>query len=75
MTESERYLAVDLDVLAAVRELAWLRQIDPHTLSQLRVILRVLKVEPATGNVIIGAQLVRDLEPPEPPAEGRWGPA
>lgn len=63
--EPERYLAIDLDVLAAVKELAWLKQIDPHTLRQLRVILRVVRVEPATGNVIIGAQLVRDLEPPD----------
>jgi hypothetical protein len=60
----ERYLAVDLEVLSAVRELAWIKQIDPHVLRQLRVILRVVHIEPATGNVIIGAQLVRDLEPP-----------
>lgn len=61
----ERYIAVDLDVLRAVKELAWLKQIDPHTLSQLRVILRIVRIEPASGSVIIGAQLVRDLDPPD----------
>jgi hypothetical protein len=29
------------------------------------VILRVVRIEPATGNLLIGAQLVRGLEPPD----------
>jgi hypothetical protein len=61
----ERYLAVDLAVLAAIKELAWLQQVNWHTLPSLRLVLRVVHVEPSTGSVVFGARVVRDLEEPE----------
>ena len=65
MSDRERYVAVDLEVLAAIKQLDWLQRVDWHTLPTLRLILRVIRVEPATGNILIGAQVVRELEPPE----------
>jgi hypothetical protein len=62
MSESERYVAVDLEVLAAIKELAWLQRIDWRTLPTLRLVLRVVRIEPSTGNILIGASVVRDLE-------------
>jgi hypothetical protein len=62
MSEPERYVAVDLAVLAAIKELAWLQQVNWQLLPALRLVLRVVRVEPATGNILIGASVVHDLE-------------
>jgi hypothetical protein len=62
MSDQERYVAVDLEVLAAIKELDWLQRIDWRTLPTLRLVLRVVRIEPTTGNILIGAQVVRDLE-------------
>jgi hypothetical protein len=72
MTEppEERYLAIDLAVFAAIKELDWLRRVDWQLLPAMRLILRVVHVEPATGNLLIGAQVVRDLDEDKPPERG-----
>jgi hypothetical protein len=64
MAEESGYIAVDLQVLAAIRELFWVDLVSKEMQPVLRLVLQVVRVDQASGNVIINAQLVRDLDPP-----------
>jgi hypothetical protein len=64
MAEDQGYIVVDPRVLAAVRELLWVDLVDKHLQPVLRLVLQVVRVDPTSGNVVINAKLVRDLEEP-----------
>jgi hypothetical protein len=66
----ESYIAVDVAILEALRELIWTADYDRHTLPTLRAVLRVAAIDPH-GRVVIGVRMVRDLDqdPAEPPPE------
>jgi hypothetical protein len=51
------YITVDPRVLAAIREL-----LDGRMQPVLRLVLTVVRVDPTSGNVVVNAQLVRDLD-------------
>jgi hypothetical protein len=62
--EGEAYIAVDPLILEAIKELAWINQIDRYMQPILRLALRVAHITPE-GRLIISVKLVRDLDPPE----------
>jgi hypothetical protein len=57
----EAYVTVDLVVLEAIRELAWLAQTDWHNLPRLRLLLRVARIDQVSGQLVLGLRFVRDL--------------
>jgi hypothetical protein len=58
----ERYVIVDLRVLEAIKELAWVQQVDWKLLPTIRLVLRVARIDPVTDNLVIGVKLARDLD-------------
>jgi hypothetical protein len=62
MAEPERYVTVDLAVLEAIRELAWIQQVDWKIIPAIRLVLRVARIDPVTGNLVIAVTVTRDLE-------------
>jgi hypothetical protein len=63
--EPERYVTVDLAVLAAIKALAGLREHNPTALHAVRIVLRIARVDEVSGRLVLGLRLVRDLEPPD----------
>ena len=66
----ERYVVVDLGVLEAIRELANIQQFAWRALPGIRLTLRVARIDPVSGNLVIGVRVARDLTPPEQPEHG-----
>jgi hypothetical protein len=69
MPESgEGYVIVDLRVLQAIRDLDWIERVDWRFVPSIRLTLRVARVDPVSGTLVIAAKLARDLheQPPEP---------
>jgi hypothetical protein len=63
--ETERYVAVDLDVLRVIRELAWVEQVTPTAQPVIRLILRVAHIS-RDGRVVFGVRIrPLDERPPE----------
>jgi hypothetical protein len=58
----ERYVIVDLRVLEAIKELAWIEQINWKLLPAIRLVLRVARIDPVTGNLVIAVKATRDLD-------------
>jgi hypothetical protein len=64
--EPESYVAIDPAILQAIKELAGTADRDRHVMPTIRAVLRVARIDPVTGNVVIGIRLTRDLnQPPE----------
>jgi hypothetical protein len=63
------YVVVDLAVLQALRELAWVTDYDRHTLGAIRLVLRVARIDPITGRLVIAVSVARDLDT-DPPERG-----
>jgi hypothetical protein len=59
VTEGE-YIVVDPLVLETIKELAWLAQVDRHTLPTVRLLLRVVRID-EDGNLGIAMTVIRDL--------------
>jgi hypothetical protein len=57
----ERYLVVDPLVLETIKELAWLAQIDRHTLPTVRLLLRVVRID-EDGNLVVAMTVIRDVD-------------
>lgn len=66
--EGEHYVAISPILLKLIRETAWIHQLDPHVLPTVRLLLRVARVDPVTGNLVIGVKFLREL------GEGGTGP-
>jgi hypothetical protein len=58
----DRYIVVDLKVLQAIKELAWIQQLDWKMLPAIRLILRVASIDPITGRLVIAVKATRDLD-------------
>ena len=61
MDDEERYVTVDLSVLAAIREVAATRPVDRPAI---RLVLPVARIDPVTNNLVIGVRVARDLGDP-----------
>jgi hypothetical protein len=61
----ERYVTVDLAVLEAIKELAWLQQVNWTALPAIRLVLRIARIDPVTGNLVIAVTAARDLDDPD----------
>lgn len=72
LPEQERYIVIDPVILEAIRELSWISDFDRHTLEGIRLVLRVARIDPTSGNLVISAQFVRAL--PDDSPEQRFGP-
>ena len=58
----ERYIAVDPLILEAIKELAWIEQVDHSMQPILRLALRVAHIAP-DGRIVFGVRMIRDLAP------------
>jgi hypothetical protein len=65
-TPEGEYIVVDPLVLETIKELAWLAQVDRHTLPTVRLLLRVVQVDDE-GRLGVRFSVIRDLhdDPPE----------
>jgi hypothetical protein len=61
----EHYVVVDLHVLEAIKELDWIQRVDWKLIPAIRLVLRVARIDPVTGNLVIAVKLTRDLDDPQ----------
>jgi hypothetical protein len=61
----ERYVAVDLAVLAAIKELDWIHRVDWQLLPAISLILRVVRVDRTSNTLVVGVRLTRSLDEPK----------
>jgi hypothetical protein len=61
----EHYVVVDLRVLEAIKELDWIQRVDWKLLPAIRLVLRVARIDPVTGNLVIAVSATRDLGDPQ----------
>jgi hypothetical protein len=64
MTEPERYLAVDMMIIEAIRKL-WLEDVDQLKVPTVMLLLRVVRIDEISGQLVLGIRMTRDLDPPE----------
>jgi hypothetical protein len=69
----ERYVVVDLAVLEAIRqlsrELSWPGRVDKLSFPTVELLLRVVRIDPVTNNLVIGVKVARDLHEGPPPEQ------
>jgi hypothetical protein len=64
--DNSGYIVVDPQVLAALRELLALDLVGKHYQPIMRLVLQVVRIDPTSGNLVINATLVRDVEADPP---------